>query len=258
MRTMYPILEGKTALVTGGASGMGKETAKLFAEAKAQVAVADINEKAGKEVVNSIIENGGDAIFVKMDISDSKSVENAIKEIVKHYGKLNVAVNNAALAPDDKAIVDFDEDYWDKLIDIDMKGTALSMKYEIQEMLKQGQGGSIINISSAITNKVVPNNVAYVSAKWGVRGMTEVAALEYGLKNIRVNSICPGTIDTPMLNTFLVNQGLDPDEFAKNTVALGRFAKPDEVAQASLWLASDYSSFVTGANFNIDGGYSAK
>jgi NAD(P)-dependent dehydrogenase (short-subunit alcohol dehydrogenase family) len=254
----FPILEGKVAIVTGAAMGMGLATAKLFAEAKAKVVVADFNEEKGQAAVSEIEDNGGTAYFVKVDISKSDQVKKMIDATVEKYGRLDVAVNNAALTPDDKPAAEFDEDYWNKLISVDLTGTALSMKYELQQMIKQGEGGSIINISSVSGFRPQPNNIAYVAAKHGVIGMTKVAALEYGSQNIRVNSVAPGAIDTPMLRGALEQFGLNEAEYAPKLSLLNRFGKAEEIAQASLWLASDQSSYITGTTIHADAGYTSR
>ncbi len=254
----FPVLEGKVAIVTGAAMGMGKATAKLFAEAKAKVVVADMNEEKGQEVVSEIASKGGTAFFVKVDISKSDQVKKMVDATVGKYGRLDVAVNNAALTPDDKPTAEFDEDYWNRLISVDLTGTALCMKYELQQMIKQGQGGSIINISSVSGFRPQPNNIAYVAAKHGVVGMTKVAALENGDKNIRVNSVAPGAIDTPMLRGALKQFGLNEKEYAPQLSLLNRFGQPEEIAQASLWLASDQSSYVTGTTLHVDAGYTSR
>lgn len=202
----FPILEGKVAIVTGAAMGMGEATAKLFAEAKATVVIADFNEEKGRAVTEAINAGIGEAAFVKVDISKSEDVQKMVRFAVDTFGKLDVAVNNAALTPDDKPAAEFDEAYWNRLISVDLSGTALCMKYELLQMQKQGHGGSIINISSVSGFRPQPNNIAYVAAKHGVVGMTKVAAMENGPLNIRVNSVAPGApgaIDTPMLRGAL-------------------------------------------------------
>lgn len=254
----FPVLEGKVAIITGAAMGMGLATAKLFAEAKAKVVIADFNEEKGKAAVSEIEANGGTAYFVKVDISKSDQVQNMVAKTVEKYGRLDVAINNAALTPDNAPASEFDEEYWNKLISIDLTGTALCMKYELQQMIKQGQGGSIVNISSVSGFRPQPNNIAYVAAKHGVVGMTKVAALENGDKNIRVNSVAPGAIDTPMLRGALEETGQTEAEFAPQLSLLGRFGQPREIAQASLWLASDLSSYVTGTTIHVDAGYTSR
>lgn len=254
----FPVLEGKVAIVTGAAMGMGKATAKLFAEARAKVIVADFNEEKGLETVKEILEAGGTAHFIKVDVSDSEQVQKMVKETIEKYHRLDVAVNNAALTPDDKLVSEFDEEYWDRLMAVDLKGVALCMKYELQQLIKQGEGGSIINISSVSGFRPQPQNIAYVAAKHGVVGMTKVAALENGHHNIRVNSVAPGAIDTPMLRGALEQFGLKEEDYAPQLSLLNRFGKPEEVAQASLWLASDLSSYVTGTTIHVDAGYTSR
>lgn len=253
----FPILQNKVTIVTGAAMGMGEATARLFAQSGAKVVVADFNTEKGQAVTDSIVAAGGDAIFVQVDISDSAQVEAMVAQTVEHYGRLDGAVNNAALTPDDKFVADFDEDYWDRLIAVDLKGTALCMKYEIRQMLAQGDGGSIVNISSVSGFRPQPGNVAYVAAKHGVVGMTKVAALEYGSHNIRVNGVAPGAIDTPMLRGALEQFGFDPTEYAKQLSLLGRFGQAEEIAQASMWLISDEASYLSGTTIHADGGYTA-
>lgn len=252
---MSRVLEGKVAIVTGAAMGMGEATAKVFAASGAKVIVADFNEEKGRAVAEAITRSGGIATFVKVDISKSEQVQAMVRQTVDTFGRLDVAVNNAALTPDDREIVDFDEDYWDRLIAVDLKGTALCMKYELQQMVAQGGGGSIVNISSVSGFRPQAKTLAYVAAKHGVNGMTKVAALEYGQKNIRVNAVAPGAIDTPMLRGAIEQFGLTEEQFAPALSLLNRFGKPEEVAQASLWLASDLSSYVTGTILHVDAGY---
>nr|NLD41690.1 SDR family oxidoreductase [Actinomycetales bacterium] len=251
----FPILEGKTVIVTGAAMGMGEATARLFADAKANVVLADFNDEKGQAVTDEIVAAGGTAAFVHVDISKSDEVQNMVKFAVDTYGRLDGAVNNAALTPDNGAVADFDEDYWERLIGVDLTGTALCMKYELQQMIKQGGGGSIVNISSVSGFRPQPNTPAYCAAKAGVIMMTKVAAMENGPLNIRVNSVAPGAIDTPMLRGALEEFGLDEESYAPQLSLLNRFAQPREVAEGSLWLISDYSSYVTGTTLHVDAGY---
>jgi NAD(P)-dependent dehydrogenase (short-subunit alcohol dehydrogenase family) len=251
----FPVLEGKVAIITGAAMGMGEATARLFAEAGAKVVVADFNEEKGREVATSI---GDSAHFVKVDVSKGEQLEALVAETVATFGKLDVAVNNAALTPDDKLVTEFDESYWDRLMSVDLKGVAMSMKYEIRQLIAQGGGGSIINISSVSGFRPQPQNIAYVAAKHGVVGMTKVAALENGAHNIRVNSVAPGAIDTPMLRGALEQFGFTAEEYAPQLSLLNRFGQAGEIAQASLWLASDQSSYVTGTTLHVDAGYTSR
>lgn len=251
----FPVLEGKVAIVTGAAQGMGEATARLFAKAGAKVVVADLKADKGEAVAADIIASGGEAIFVQVDIASEASVEAMVARTVEVYGQLDVAVNNAALTPDTKLTSDFDSDYWDRLIQVDLKGVALSLKHELRQLKAQGKGGSIINISSVSGLRPQEANPAYVAAKHGVIGLTKVAALENGEFNIRVNTVAPGAVDTPMLRGALEQTGFDPKEFAKKLSVLGRFARSEEIAEASLWLASDAASYVTGITLPVDGGY---
>lgn len=254
----FPILDGKVAIVTGAAMGMGYDTAKLFAEAGAKVVVADFNVELGEKAAAEIVAEGGQARFVKVDVSDSSQVQSMVAQTVAAFGRLDVAVNNAALKPDNAPVTEFDEEYWDRLMAVDLKGTALCMKYEIRQLVAQGGGGSIVNISSVSGFRPQPNNIAYVAAKHGVVGMTKVAALEHGAQGIRVNSVAPGAIDTPMLRTALEETGQSAEEFAPQLSLLGRFGEGREIAQASLWLASDASSYITGTTIHADAGYTSR
>lgn len=253
----FPVLEGKVAIVTGAAMGMGEATAELFAEAGAKVVVADYNTELGEKVAARLRERGLEATFVAVDISKPEQVAAMVATTVATYGRLDVAVNNAAITPDDKVAAEFDEAYWDRLMSVDLKGTALCLKYELAQLVAQGGGGSIVNISSVSGFRPQPQNIAYVAAKHGVVGMTKVAALEYGALNIRVNVVAPGAIDTPMLRGALAQFGLDPDEYAKKLAMLERFGQAREIAQASLFLASDAASYLTGTTIHADGGYTS-
>lgn len=255
---IFPVLQDKVTIITGAAMGMGEATARLFAQAGAKVVVADFNAEKGQAVVDDIIANGGEAFFVKVDISKAAEVEAMVEATVAKYGRLDGAVNNAAITPDDKPVAEFDEDYWDRLMSVDLKGTALSLKYELRQMLKQGDGGSIVNISSVSGFRPQPDTMAYVAAKHGVVGLTKVAAVENGPHNIRVNSVAPGAIDTPMLRGALEQFGLDEASYAPQLSLLNRFGKAEEIAQASLWLISDQSSYLTGTTIHADAGYTSR
>lgn len=253
---IFLILEGKTAIVTGAAMGMGEATARMFAQAGANVVVADFNATKGRQVADAIAkETGARTLFVAVDVANTHQVQRMVAATVDEFGGLDIAVNNAALTPDHAPAAEFDEDYWDKLIAVDLTGVALCMKYELRQMIKQGHGGSIINISSVSGFRPQPNNIAYVAAKHGVVGMTKVAALENGRHNIRVNSVAPGAIDTPMLRGALEAFGLDEKLYAPKLSLLERFGKAEEIAHASLWLASDQASYVTGTTIHADAGY---
>lgn len=250
-------LDNKVAIITGGAQGMGALTAELFAKEGAKVIIADFNEEKGREQTDKIKAAGGECSFVKTDVSKSEDVQNMVKFAVDTYGRLDVAVNNAAITPDDKPIADFDEAYWDRLMSVDLKGVALCLKYEIRQMIAQDAKGSIINTSSINAIRPQPTNPAYVAAKHAVIGLTKSAAMDYSPQGIRINSVAPGAIDTPMLRGAIEQFGFDAEAYAKQLSMMGRFAKPEEVAHANLWLASDDSSYVTGVVLPVDGGYTA-
>jgi NAD(P)-dependent dehydrogenase (short-subunit alcohol dehydrogenase family) len=252
----FPVLEGKVAIITGAASGMGEDTARLFADSGAKVAVADINVEKAEAVAADISAAGGEAIAVGVDISKSAEVEAMVATTVAAWGRMDIAVNNAAIIPAYGMMSDFDEDDWDRLMAVDLKGTALCLKYELRQLQAQGGGGSIINISSGAGFRPLPTQVAYVVAKAGVHALTRVAALENGAAGIRVNTVAPGAVDTPMLHEALEKAGLGSEaEYAPQITVLGRFAKAREIARATLWLASDHSSYVTGTVIHADGGY---
>jgi NAD(P)-dependent dehydrogenase (short-subunit alcohol dehydrogenase family) len=190
---VYPVLKGKVAIITGGVQGMGKATAEIFLKAGAQVVIADIQPEKGYEVEKELSALG-DVTFIKTDISKSEEVKNLVAKTVEKYGKLDCAVNNAALTPDNTPLVDFDEGYWDKLMSINLTGTALCLKHEMQYFIKEGIKGSIVNIASINAFRPQPNMPAYTSAKHALIGLTKHASSEGGPHGIRINAIAPGAI----------------------------------------------------------------
>lgn len=252
------VLDGKVAIVTGAAMGMGEATARVFAAAGAHVVVSDIDPEAGEATVKRIQGDGGSASYCRADVSSAADAEAMVRTAVERYGRLDCAVNNAAVAPDTHPIADLDEREFDRVLAVDLKGVALSLKYEIAQMLEQGDGGSIVNIGSVSSFRPQPNNAAYVAAKHGVIGLTKVASLENAPLGIRVNTVCPGAIDTPMVRGALETVGMTEEEFAPVISLFGRFGKPEEVAQASLWLCSDLASYVTGAVLAVDAGFTSR
>ena len=251
-------LEGKVAIVTGAAMGMGEATARVFAAAGANVLVSDVNEELGLATVERIERDGGTASFCRTDVSRAVDAENMVRTAVDRYGRLDCAVNNAAVTPDTHPIAELDEQEFDRILAVDLKGVALCLKYEVGQMLQQGDGGAIVNIGSVSSFRPQPNNAAYTAAKHGVIGLTKVASLENAPLGIRVNTVAPGAIDTPMIRGALETVGLTEAEFAPTISLLGRFGQPEEVAQASLWLCSDQSSYVTGAVLSVDAGYTSR
>jgi len=250
-------LDGKVCIITGGAMGMGAATSEVFIKEGAKVVIADFNVELGEKQTQKLRDMGGDAAFVITDVSKAADVENMVAFTVDTYGRLDVALNNAARTPDNKPLAELDEGVFDALMAVDLKGVALCLKYELAQMVKQGTGGSIINTSSISGIRPQPANPAYVAAKHAVIGLTKSAAMDYSPMGIRVNSVAPGAINTPMLQGAFVEFGLDPVAYAKQLSMLGRFAQAEEVGQANMWLASDASSFVTGAVICVDGGYTA-
>ena len=248
-------LENKVAIITGSAMGMGMETAKLFAEEGAKVVVADFNEEAGQKVVDDIIAEGGTAAFYKVDISMAAQVEAMIKFAVDTYGRLDCAVNNAALKPDSNSFEELDEEYWDRLQAVDLKGTALCIKYELRQFMAQGTGGAIVNISSINAFKPTAGNPAYQAFKHGVEGLTKAAAYEYGVKGVRINSVAPGAIKTPMFTTTMSKLGIDEKDLIPTMSLIGRLGEPREVAHGSLFLCSDDASYVHGTVVHVGGGF---
>ena len=247
--------EGKVALVTGGNSGIGKATAIMFAKEGAKVVITARRVPEGKQTVEEIRKAGGEAIFVKTDVSVEAEVEAMVSKTVEAYGRLDCAFNNAGVGSAGGLIHESTSDEWDYVNDINLKGVWLCMKYEIAQMLEQG-GGAIVNTASVAGLVGLRNGSAYVAAKHGVVGLTRTAALEYAQQGIRVNAVCPGYIETPM------TEGLrsDPERLASVIARepIGRIGTPQEIAESVLWLCSDAASFVTGHAMAVDGGYVAQ
>ncbi|CAG7923324.1 unnamed protein product [Penicillium olsonii] len=253
---IFPVLTDKVAIITGAVQGMGKATAITFLKAGAKVVIADIKAEQG-ELVAGELSHLGEIQFVQADISKSEDVQNLIAKTVQAFGRLDVAINNAAHYPDKTPLVDFDENVWRSLMDVTLTGTAMCCKYQMQQMKKQGKG-SIVNITSINAYSPQPNMPAYTSAKHALLGLTKHAASEGGPLGIRVNAIAPGPIYSEMSAAALEIMGTTHDEFAPKVTSLNRFGQGHEVAQGSLWLASDASSFVNGICMPIDGGALAK
>ena len=247
-------LENKTAIVTGGGSGIGRAIAKLYAFEGAKLVISDVDEKGGNETVAQIKAKGGEAFFVKADTSKPDDSKNTVDHAVKTFGGLHIAVNNAGIGGPIKYLGEYPIDGWDKVISINLSGVFYGLRYQIQAMLSSG-GGSIVNIASILGRVGTKGSPAYVAAKHGVIGLTEAAALEYADQKIRVNSIGPGYIVTPLLTNSL-------DDATMKALAglhpMGRLGSSEEVAELALWLNSDKASFVTGAYYNVDGGYLAQ
>src|SRR5277367_2504217 len=245
-------LEGKIGLVTGGTSGIGRDAAVLFAKAGAKVVVAGRREVEGKETVELVRAAGGDGLFVQADVSKASDVETLVKKTVEKFGRLDVAFNNAGIEGAWVPIVGQSEEDWDRTIDINLKGVWLCLKYEIRQMLKQGGGGAIVNMSSVAGLMGSAGAAAYCASKHGVMALTKSAALETARNRIRVNAVCPAVIETPMAERIF--GAPEMNKYALGLHPIGRFGKPMEVAEAIVWMCSDRASFMTGQSLVLDGG----
>jgi NAD(P)-dependent dehydrogenase (short-subunit alcohol dehydrogenase family) len=251
-------LEGKVALVTGGAMGIGRAVALAFAREGARVVIADIDVEKGHEVVEAIRNTGGDAAFVQADVGRSEDVQAAVQTALRQFGRLDILVNNAGIAVPGSA-VDMSEEDWHRVINVNLTGVWRGMKYAIPEMIKGG-GGSIINLSSVQSLLGFPGWAGYAASKGGINALTQQAAVEYAPYGIRINAIAPGTIMTPM-NERIFREATNPQELIERwnrMHALGRFGQPEEVAALVVFLASDEASFITGEVIRVDGGMVVK
>ena len=245
--------DGKVAFVTGAASGIGRAAALAFAREGAGVVVADVSERGNQETASMIEEQGGQAHAVRCDVTRAEDVKAALAKTVAAFGRLDFAFNNAGIEPRKPApTAEYEEEEWSRIIDINLRGVFLCMKYEIQLILEQGRG-AIVNTSSGAGVVGIKGSPAYTAAKHGVIGLTRAAALDYAAQNIRVNAVCPGYINTPMMDRFT---GGTPEGRAKVIAEepVGRMGTPEEIAAAVVWLCSDTAAFVVGHALVIDGG----
>ena len=251
--------DGKVALVTGAASGIRREVALAFGQQGAKVVVSDVSKEGGEETVRLIQEAGSEAIFVQCDVTQSKQVEALISKAVESYGRLDAAVYNAGIEGTPAKTADYPEEVWHRVLSVNLTGPWLCMKYELPQLLKQG-GGTIVNMASILGVIGLATTGAYAAAKHGVIGITQVAALEYATQGIRVNAICPGFIDTPMVMQRGIAAGSHPEIYQQLAALhpMKRLGKPTEVAEAAIWLCSDAASFITGTALLVDGGYTAQ
>jgi len=276
---MTPALAGKVAIVTGGASGIGRAASRRMAAQGARVIVADIDTRGGESTADSIFRDGGEAVFVACDVTQAEDVERLVQAAVQTYGHLDCAFNNAGLEGDHASTVDCSEDNWDRTLDINLKGVWLCMRAEIRQFLRRRGGGSIVNTASVAGMVAERGHAAYAAAKGGVIQLTRTTAAEYAAAGIRVNAICPGVIRTPMVDRELKAMRLSammPGAFRspasrwwadasirfpplrslvlRMMQPLGRSGRPEEAAEAAVWLCSDASSYVTGHALVVDGG----
>ena len=255
---MAGLLEGRVSLVTGAGSGIGRATSLVMAREGATVVVSDINADGGEETLSAIKEAGGEGMFVHADVSRPDDVAALVGQVVSAYGRIDCAYNNAGIEGFmGGRLHEYPENVWDRLIDINLKGVWLCLKHEIPQMMQQG-GGAIVNTASGAGLVGSRQMSAYVASKHAVVGLTKAAALEYARDGIRVNAVCPGIIDTPMVRRLI--EGRDPGYEATIPVRqpIGRLGTPEEIAESVAWLCSDAASLVTGLAMAVDGGFTAQ
>ncbi|MGC1645525.1 MAG: SDR family oxidoreductase [Candidatus Sulfotelmatobacter sp.] len=248
-------LQGKVGLVTGGTSGIGRETAVHFAKAGASVVVAGRRELEGEETIELVRAAGADGLFVKTDVSKASEVDTLIQKAVERFGRLDVAFNNAGVEGVLAPIVGQSEEDFDRTIDINLKGVWLCLKYEIRQMLRQGGSGAIVNMSSILGLVGALGAAAYSASKHGVIGLTKTAALENAKSGIRINAVCPGFTETPMADRIFRVPAVH--KYVLSLHPIGRLGRPTEIAETVVWMCSDRASFMTGQSLVLDGGFLA-
>jgi NAD(P)-dependent dehydrogenase (short-subunit alcohol dehydrogenase family) len=249
--------EGRSAIVTGGSGGMGRAIAQAFAAAGSRVVVSDVADAGGEETAALVREAGGEAQFFHADVSKAEDVRSMVSAAVDAHGGLDFAVNAAAIEFEVDYLADLADEDWDRMLDVNLKSVFLCMKHEIRAMLA-GAGGAIVNIASTNSYRPQAHQSAYTASKFGVLGLTKSAAVDYAPQGIRINAICPGSIDTPMLRGAIAKRGRDPQEVADRLSLIGRFGTVDEIAAAALWLCSGAAGFTIGHALAVDGGYLAR
>ena len=250
--------DGKVALVTGAASGMGRAIALAFAAEGAKVVAVDVNDDAGAETVSLLAAAGGTGRYVHTDVVNAAQVDAAVAEAVGGYGGIHAAVNAAAIETESSALVDCEEASFDRMMAVNVKGVFLCMRAELRAMVAQGTGGTIVNFSSTNAFRPQPHQAAYTTAKHAITGLTKAAAIDYAGQGIRINAIAPGSIDTPMLRNAMERRGRSEADVVSRLSLIGRFGTVAEIAAAARWLCSAESSFTMGHTLAVDGGYLAR
>lgn len=254
---MHDFYKNKAGLITGAGSGMGRAMALEFARAGARVVVADVDEKGGRETVERIRDGGGEALFLLTDVAVETDVGAMVRCALENYGQLDFAVNNAAVELEQTPFTEVSSDIFDRLMAVNVKGVFYCLQHEVRQMAKQGHG-AIVNIASVNAYRPQYHQTVYTSTKHAVLGMTRNAAIEAAPLGVRINAICPGAIETPMLEASLHKAPVSRGEVAAMMSLNGRFGRPKEIAKAALWLCSDDASFTYGHALAVDGGYLAR